>query len=64
MRRLEPGKSSAFGAIFIVINAALGAGLLAFPYAFYAAGGVAAGIGIELVHEYGMGCVIRPEILY
>lgn len=48
VRRLEPGKSSAFGAIFIVINAALGAGLLAFPYAFYAAGGVAAGIGIEL----------------
>ena len=33
------GNTSSLGAIFIIINAALGAGLLAFPVAFYSAGG-------------------------
>lgn len=47
--KLSTGKSSAFGAVFIVINAALGAGLLAFPLAFYSAGGVIPGILIEIV---------------
>ena len=33
------GDSSPFGAVFIVVNAALGAGLLTFPYVFFLAGG-------------------------
>uniref|UniRef100_A0A8C5QCV7 Sodium-coupled neutral amino acid transporter 7 n=1 Tax=Leptobrachium leishanense TaxID=445787 RepID=A0A8C5QCV7_9ANUR len=47
-RRLAGGTSPA-GAIFIVVNAALGAGLLNFPAAFNAAGGVTAGISLQLV---------------
>jgi hypothetical protein len=38
--RLPQGKTSPWGAVFIIINAALGAGLLAFPVAFYSAGGI------------------------
>jgi sodium-coupled neutral amino acid transporter 7/8 len=38
--RLPQGNTSPWGAVFIVINAALGAGLLTFPSAFYSAGGV------------------------
>ena len=37
---LLPGKTSPFGAVFIIVNASLGAGLLAFPVAFQWAGGV------------------------
>lgn len=51
MRKLPPGNSSFFGAVFIVINAALGAGLLTFPFAFNSAGGVVEGISIEFVSE-------------
>ncbi|KAM4614490.1 sodium-coupled neutral amino acid transporter 7 isoform 1-T2 [Discoglossus pictus] len=47
-RRLAGGTSPA-GAVFIVVNAALGAGLLNFPAAFSAAGGVTAGISLQLV---------------
>ncbi|XP_069822493.1 sodium-coupled neutral amino acid transporter 7 [Dendropsophus ebraccatus] len=47
-RRLTGG-TSAIGAVFIVVNAALGAGLLNFPAAFSAAGGVTAGIVLQLV---------------
>lgn len=47
-RRLAGG-TSAVGAVFIVVNAALGAGLLNFPAAFSAAGGVTAGIVLQLV---------------
>ncbi len=47
--QLPTGKGTPFGAVFIVVNAALGAGLLAFPLAFYQAGGYAQGIAIELV---------------
>ena len=47
--QLPQGKSTPFGAVFIVVNAALGAGLLAFPLAFYQAGGYIEGIAIELV---------------
>ncbi|XP_063801921.1 sodium-coupled neutral amino acid transporter 7 [Pseudophryne corroboree] len=47
-RRLAGGTSS-IGAVFIVVNAALGAGLLNFPAAFNAAGGVTAGIVLQLV---------------
>lgn len=47
--QLPPGNGTPFGAVFIVVNAALGAGLLSFPLAFYQAGGFAQGIAIELV---------------
>ena len=43
------GKTSIFWAIFLVVNAALGAGLLAFPMSFYMTGGVVIGVVIELV---------------
>ncbi|KAJ7312072.1 hypothetical protein JRQ81_006409 [Phrynocephalus forsythii] len=43
-----PGTTSALSAVFIVVNAALGAGLLNFPAAFSMAGGVAAGIALQL----------------
>lgn len=42
-------KTSPLGAIFIIINAALGAGLLAFPLAFYRAGGIGEGLGVMMV---------------
>lgn len=37
---LPQGQTSPLGAIFIIINAALGGGLLTFPVAFYSAGGI------------------------
>ncbi|XP_044290157.1 putative sodium-coupled neutral amino acid transporter 7 isoform X1 [Varanus komodoensis] len=43
-----PAATSALGAVFIVVNAALGAGLLNFPAAFSMAGGVAAGIALQM----------------
>lgn len=49
IRTLPRGTSTAIGAVFIVVNAALGAGLLAFPQTFYNAGGVAYGVLIEVV---------------
>lgn len=49
IRTLPKGTSSAIGAVFIVVNAALGAGLLTFPQAFYYAGGVAYGVLAEAV---------------
>uniref|UniRef100_K7FF12 Sodium-coupled neutral amino acid transporter 7 n=1 Tax=Pelodiscus sinensis TaxID=13735 RepID=K7FF12_PELSI len=42
------GSTSTLGAVFIVVNAALGAGLLNFPAAFSTAGGVAAGIALQM----------------
>lgn len=48
-RRLPEGKTSIFWAIFLVVNAALGAGLLAFPLSFYMTGSILLGILIELV---------------
>ena len=48
-RELVQGNSTSFGAVFIVINAAMGAGLLAFPYAFFLAGGWQWGIVVQLV---------------
>lgn len=49
--RLPDGKTSIFWAIFLVVNAALGAGLLAFPLSFYMTGGIVSGILIELVRN-------------
>ncbi|KAG8143813.1 putative sodium-coupled neutral amino acid transporter 7 protein [Naja naja] len=43
----RPATTSMLGAVFIVVNAALGAGLLNFPAAFQMAGGVAAGIAMQ-----------------
>lgn len=48
--------TSMLGAVFIVVNAALGAGLLNFPAAFRMAGGVAAGIAMQMVKG-----AARPE---
>ena len=47
--RLPPGKTSPWGAVFIIVNAALGAGLLTFPVAFYSAGGVAPSLSVMAV---------------
>lgn len=46
---IKPGNSSSFGAVFLVTNAAMGAGMLTFPYAFYLAGGWYFGMLTELV---------------
>ena len=48
--------SSPYGAVFIVVNAALGAGLLTFPYAFYLAGGWYWGVILQLV-SYVIPCL-------
>lgn len=45
------GRTSPYGAVFIVVNAALGAGLLNFPAAFYMAGGVVAGVALQMVRH-------------
>lgn len=57
-REIPTGKTSLLGAIFVVTNAAMGAGMLSFPYAFYLAGDWYWGISLEVVralHEYGYG---------
>ncbi|XP_029000462.1 sodium-coupled neutral amino acid transporter 7 [Betta splendens] len=43
------GGVSSMGAVFIVVNAALGAGLLNFPAAFNMAGGVTAGVTLQML---------------
>lgn len=55
-RDLEPEERSnrgvsSLGAVFIVVNAALGAGLLNFPAAFSMAGGVTAGVMLQMVRR-------------
>ncbi|XP_078257847.1 sodium-coupled neutral amino acid transporter 7 isoform X2 [Rhinoraja longicauda] len=44
----KQGRTPSYAAVFIVVNAALGAGLLNFPYAFYMAGGVVTGIVLQM----------------
>ncbi|CAK6954898.1 putative sodium-coupled neutral amino acid transporter 7 [Scomber scombrus] len=46
--RRRSGGVSPMGAVFIVVNAALGAGLLNFPAAFNMAGGVIAGVMLQM----------------
>ncbi|KAG7468625.1 hypothetical protein MATL_G00145070 [Megalops atlanticus] len=46
--RQRRGGTSATGAVFIVVNAALGAGLLNFPAAFNTAGGVTSGVVLQM----------------
>lgn len=45
------GGTTSLGAVFIVVNAALGAGLLNFPAAFNMAGGVTAGVTLQMVRR-------------
>lgn len=45
------GGVSSWAAVFIVVNAALGAGLLNFPAAFSLAGGVTAGVLLQMVRR-------------
>ena len=47
--KLPDGKTSVIGAAFIVSNAALGAGMLSVPYAFWTTGGPLAGLLVEIV---------------
>ncbi|XP_061737415.1 sodium-coupled neutral amino acid transporter 7 [Nerophis ophidion] len=48
LERRPDGGVSSWGAVFIVVNAALGAGLLNFPAAFNMAGGVTAGVILQM----------------
>lgn len=43
------GTTGTFGAVFIVVNAAMGAGMLNIPNALKSAGGILPGIGMEMV---------------
>ncbi|KAM3625631.1 uncharacterized protein V6R79_015057 [Siganus canaliculatus] len=45
----DPPRLGSFGAVFIMLKSALGAGLLNFPWAFQKAGGVNMAISVELV---------------
>ena len=47
----SPRGTSWFMSAFLVVNAALGAGLLNFPIAYHQAGGVATAVGIQMVNE-------------
>lgn len=49
----DPPGLGSFGALFIMLKSALGAGLLNFPWAFQKAGGVTASISVELVSYSG-----------
>lgn len=44
-----PPRLGSFGAVFIMLKSALGAGLLNFPWAFQKAGGVTTAVSVELV---------------
>ncbi|KAM8895275.1 putative sodium-coupled neutral amino acid transporter 8 [Spinachia spinachia] len=44
-----PPRLGSFGAVFIMLKSALGAGLLNFPWAFQKAGGVTSAVSVELV---------------
>ncbi|XP_053179145.1 putative sodium-coupled neutral amino acid transporter 8 [Scomber japonicus] len=45
----DPPRLGSFGAVFIMLKSALGAGLLNFPWAFQKAGGVKTAVSVELV---------------
>ncbi|XP_077420889.1 putative sodium-coupled neutral amino acid transporter 8 isoform X2 [Vanacampus margaritifer] len=45
----DPPRLGSFGAVFIMLKSALGAGLLNFPWAFQRAGGVTTAVSVELV---------------
>lgn len=48
----DPPRLGSFGAVFIMLKSALGAGLLNFPWAFQKAGGVTTAITVELVSHH------------
>uniref|UniRef100_A0A3B4Y744 Solute carrier family 38 member 8 n=1 Tax=Seriola lalandi dorsalis TaxID=1841481 RepID=A0A3B4Y744_SERLL len=45
----DPPRLGSFGAVFIMLKSALGAGLLNFPWAFQKAGGVNTAVAVEMV---------------
>lgn len=45
----DPPRLGSFGAVFIMLKSALGAGLLNFPWAFQKAGGVTTAVAVEMV---------------
>lgn len=47
----DPPRLGSFGAVFIMLKSALGAGLLNFPWAFQKAGGVTTAVSVELVRK-------------
>ncbi|XP_063951212.1 sodium-coupled neutral amino acid transporter 7-like [Lytechinus pictus] len=53
------GETSVLGAMFIVVNACIGAGLLNFPFAYQTAGGIAVSAIIQLV----LVCIISTTLL-
>lgn len=55
-RDTETPRLGSFGAVFIMLKSALGAGLLNFPWAFEKAGGVNRAISVEMVSS----CFSRP----
>lgn len=46
----QVGETSVLGAMFIVVNACIGAGLLNFPYAYQSAGGIVVSAIIQVVN--------------
>jgi len=48
----ESGGTSWYASVFMVINAALGAGLLEFPYSFSKSGGVTAALVVQAVSNH------------
>lgn len=48
-RGTEAPRLGSFGAVFIMLKSALGAGLLNFPWAFEKAGGVSRALSVEMV---------------
>ena len=54
--KLEEGNVPPYRAVFLIANAALGAGLLNFPEAFKKAGGIKTALIIEMVSTYYIFC--------
>ncbi|KAK1890818.1 putative sodium-coupled neutral amino acid transporter 8 [Dissostichus eleginoides] len=52
-----PPRLGSFGAVFIMLKSALGAGLLNFPWAFQKAGGVNTALSVELTSERLVECL-------
>lgn len=50
-RNFGLGESSTLAAVFLLVNAAMGAGLLNFPQAFDQAGGIWAAVLVQLVRS-------------
>lgn len=49
IQKLDEGKVPPYRAVFLIANAALGAGLLNFPQAFMKSGGIKTALSIEVV---------------